>query len=148
MDLWGSICCYPVKLWNRQSNCHWFVMPWYSCRVPVMTVNFVWCLPGNAAEKKTVWLVLPFAMALMWRHCNGNAVYNLSHETRDYLPNMIMLPMRECRCLFQLARKYSWTNIRSGGDFRPSFVVILLTKLRWGGFIRPKVKYRNWFLLE
>ena len=73
-DLWGSICCYSVKLWNQHSNCHWFVMPWYSCRVPVLTVNFVCCFAGNAAEKQTVRVVLPPAMALMWRHCNGNAV--------------------------------------------------------------------------
>ena len=69
---------------------------WYSCRVPVLTVNFVCCWPGNAAEKQTVRLVLPLAMALMWRHCNGNAVYNSSHEIRNYLFNMIMLPNREC----------------------------------------------------
>ena len=37
--------------------------------------------------------MLPLAMALMWRHCNGNAVYNLSHKNRNYLFNMIMLPM-------------------------------------------------------
>ena len=45
------------------------------------------------------------AMALMWRHCNGNVVNNLSHKSRNCLFNMIMLPMRECWCLFQLARK-------------------------------------------
>ena len=37
--------------------------------------------------------MLPLAMALMWRHCNGNAVYNLSHKSRNYLFNMIILPM-------------------------------------------------------
>ena len=49
--------------------------------------------------------MLPLAMALMWRPCNGNAVYNLSHKNRNYLFNMILLPMRECWCLFWLARK-------------------------------------------
>ena len=92
--------------------------------------------------------MIPLAMALMWRHCNGNAVYNLSYKSRNYLFNMIMLPMRECWFLFKLARKYSWTNSGSGGDFRPSSVVILLTKLRRGRFIRPRVIYHNWFPLE
>ena len=73
--------------------------------------------------------MLPLVMALMWRHCIGNAVYNLSHKSRNYLFNMIMLPIRECWFLFVWPENTSWTNSRSRGDFRPSFVVILLTKL-------------------
>ena len=49
--------------------------------------------------KKTVWLVLPLAMALMCRHFNGNAVYNLSHEIRNYSFNMKYIKIMWWRAL-------------------------------------------------
>ena len=50
-DLWGSICCYPVKLWNQHSNCHWFVMP-YGTHVAFLYWQWILCVVCQEMPRK------------------------------------------------------------------------------------------------
>ena len=92
--------------------------------------------------------MLPLAMALMWRHCNGNAVY-------IYLIRAGIIYSTWFCCQWENVDVYfGWpeNTLEQAADraviLDPLFVLILLTKLRRGGFIRPRVIYHNWFPLE
>ena len=90
----GYLSRYNAFLWWRHHT-DFFLCYWPPEGNLPVTAGFSWQRADNAGFvfffniNLNKWFnkqpMLPLAMALMWRHCNNNAVYNLSHKSRNYL---------------------------------------------------------------